>query len=229
MMKERHISASSQKPVSAASRIHISKSKSPHIYSTQHYLSLTAQPPPRPPCWQDFTGKNIHSRDRQDPYGSNLSLAVSSTSDTDKKPKTLNPSHRSKNRKATSLKSKGISTSGSQSKLKRTRSEPCILEKEIPAEVGYTVRLTANQLARQSLTANQLARQSMDECKRYLEDTYNKCSKWLEQITPVTVAKTPLEDADFETGSGDLITCEDETSEVQTVKRHSLALDKIPE
>lgn len=197
-----------------ASRIHIS-SRPP---STPQYLSFKAQPP-RPPCWQDFIGKNLKSDNRAN---SKVNISLSTSTDADKKHQSPS-THRSKYKKSSnSVKSKGISSGGvaaSHVKLKRTRSEPCIAEKEIPADAIQT-----------RLTTEQLSRQSFDETKRYLEDTYQKCSQWLAQISPAL--SIPLEDTDFEVGSGDIITCEDETERKGIdyhAKRHSLALDKIPE
>lgn len=196
-----------------ASRMHITSSNS---QPAPQFISFKAQPP-RPPCWQDFIGKSIDSSNRLD---TNVSITISASSDSDKKHK----SHRSKHKKATNgVKGKGLSGASSLSaktKLKRTRSEPCIAEKEIPAEAVYA-----------RLTSKQLSRQSIDEAKKYLEDTYHKCSQWLAQISPGS--SIPLDDTDFEVGSGDIITCEDETRKDLDyhAKRHSLAfeLDNIPE
>lgn len=218
-MREMSVSA---KTVPSA-RIHISNSKQ----SSPQYL-YKAQPP-RPPCWQDFIGKSIHSTSPKSSskIDSHVNISLSSGTDTDKKKQAKSSSsangQKSKTKKSSSgsLKaSRGISSfmQSSQTKLKRTRSEPCIAEKEIP-EDALQVRLTSHQLSKQS----------MDEAKRYLEDAYHKCSHWLSQISPA-----PLEDTDFEVGSGDIITCSDETAPPKDLveeysKRHSLALDKIPE
>ncbi|XP_067942217.1 uncharacterized protein [Watersipora subatra] len=209
-MKEMNLSTKAM----PSSRIHISNSPAS---PSSHYLSFKAHPP-RPPCWQDFIGKTLRTDDRQD---AGVSVSLSSAADSDKKQK----GQRTKYKKSTTstntkTKNKGISSSSviGQAKLKRTRSEPSIAEKEIPPE-ALQARLTSQQLSKQSI----------DEAKRYLEDAYLKCSQWLAQISPGTCI--PLDDADFQMGSGDIITCDDETrKEIDYhMKRHSLALDKIPE
>lgn len=207
----------STKTMPSATRINIStstkQSSSQYLYKAQ---------PPRPPTWQDFIGKSIHSSSSKSSskIDAHLGVSNSSSSDNDKKKlsKSASGGHRSKAKKSST--SRGISSlMPSQTKLKRTRSEPCIAEKELPEDaLQLQVRLTSQQLSRQS----------MDEAKRYLEETYQKCSRWLAQISPA-----PLEDTDFEIGSGDIITCSDETPPKDLVeeysKRHSYALDRIPE
>ncbi|KAF6020706.1 hypothetical protein EB796_020956 [Bugula neritina] len=185
------------------SKVHISTSS---MVSQTQYLSIKVQPP-RAPCWQDFIGKNLSLKD------SNVTSVVSSSSDQKSK------GHRSKQKKSTSLKSRDVLSNSALTKLKRTRSEPYIAEKEIPVE-AQQVRLTSERLSKQSI----------DEAKKYLEDTYYKCSQWLAQISPGS--SIPLDDTEFEVGSGDIITCADETHKDIVdyhSKRHSLALDKIPE
>jgi len=205
----------STKTMPSATRINISSSKQ----TSPQYL-YKAQPP-RPPCWQDFIGKTIHSSSSKSSakIDSHLSISSGTTTDNDKKklPKSASGGQRKAKKSSTS---RGISSlMSSQTKLKRTRSEPCISAKEIPDDcLQQQVRLTSQQLSKQS----------MDEAKRYLEETYQKCSRWLAQISPA-----PLEDTDFEIGSGDIITCSDESPPKDLVeeysKRHSYALDRIPE
>lgn len=213
MMKERNITATAM----PASRIHTCIPNGKTSKSSSAYLSFKAQPPrPRPPCWQDFIGKKLSCEGK---LNSTVSVSASASSDSNKKHK--GQGHYTKHKKSSNSKSKGQSSSSSlssQTKLKRTRSEPCIAEKEIPAEA-----------AQARLTSQQLSKQSMDEAKRYLEDAYHKCSQWLAQISPGTCV--PLEDTDFQVGSGDILALEDETRKDidYHAKRHSLALDKIPE
>lgn len=138
--------------------------------------------PPRPPCWQDFIGKSASTDSKLSSKHS-----VPSSTDTDGK-KVKSSSSLQKKHKKTSRSGGGISatsdqqprtflrskTSISHSKLKRTQSEPCISETDFPPDSYLSKHLQAHSSKQKAV----------QEARRYLQDTYIKCTEWLAQISP---------------------------------------------
>lgn len=202
--------------------------------------------PPRPPCWQDFRkSKSTDSRVRNG--------SMSSTDTGHNKAKSTSSSTRKKHKPATSTASTAelqtalCNTTAAirhttfsskttptdlyyrQGKLKRTRSESCISEQELP-----------------HLTLNSLDIASKSDCmeeatRRYLQDTYLKCSRWLSQIsTPCGGSNSELStapvDNSMNTSCNNLAAFEDEFSSMEVSTEEDLigdrkrySLDRIPE
>lgn len=217
--------------------------------TTHSVLSIPTQPP-RPPCWQDFR-KSVSTDSRA------FSLTASSTDTTScRKAKSSCSSMHKKHRKVSSTTlttgASPTSISGamglklpanshktcmnlyySSGQLKRTRSESCICEKEIPR-----LTLTSHESTKRRDCVE-------EETRKYLQDTYIKCSKWLSQISTLTPpcgeSRSDLSGAPVNSALGDgcnnsLSAFEDEFSSMDVSteddiigERKRYSLDRIPE
>lgn len=185
--------------------------------------------PPRPPCWQDFIDKSQSSDSKL-----SSKLSMPSSIDTDGKKVKSNGSLPKKHKKISRI---GASTASDQpsrnflrgkssishSKLKRTQSEPCISDTEFPSD-SY---LSKHMLAHGS------KQKAVQEARRYLQDTYIKCTEWLAQISPCT-PPCPVEDnLDHCCSQIDSFVDEFSSFEISTEDNNSeqkrYSLDRIPE
>jgi len=184
--------------------------------------------PPRPPCWQDFIDKsstsgvssNTHSlsTDNRKPKDRRHKKACQSVP-----PESCRDNHNKHSLEVTF------------SRLKRTRSEPYIADRDIPR--GITT---------ETLTQFTLSQQHDSREYEFLDDSnYTKCSRWLAQIDDGSSVEEWCEEnsaaaaatASDDSGVEDLLReakllgtqlqrrFPSETNE----KRYSLNLDNIPE